>query len=248
MLTIYCEVRKQESKTKKYNRSITESGRSNNVPQRIDHSRRFANQAMFYVLSFWLTWLFPTCTRISQFITGGSSPFAFIALFCIFIPLQGFFNVIVYLRPRYLKFKKEHSDKNICQLLFMGCCGGNGRRRSIFHVSGQTTAGEFSRIEKSAVSRVEEGGGQSSTFNNIEDEPVEIRRKSSVMFEDEEEPNEMGEESNKKEGGESKMEEAAVSPVRVSRSIMVGGVTADDDDGSFNIKEEEESKMEETSS
>ena len=119
MLTIYCEVRKQESKTKKYNTSITESGRSNNVPQRIDHSRRFANQAMFYVLSFWLTWLFPTCTRISQFITGGSSPFPFTALFCIFIPLQGFFNVMVYLRPRYLKFKKEHSDKNICQLLFM---------------------------------------------------------------------------------------------------------------------------------
>ena len=215
MLTIYCEVRKQESKTKKYNTSITESGRSNNVPQRIDHSRRFANQAMFYVLSFWITWLFPTCTRISQFITGGSSPFPFIALFCIFIPLQGFFNVIVYLRPRYLKFKKEHSDKNICQLLFMGCCGGNGRRRSIFHVSGQTTAGEFSRIEKSAVSRVEEGGGQSSTFNreiefnNIKDGPEEITRKSSVMFEDEEEPNEMGEESNIKEEEESKMEETS---------------------------------------
>jgi len=216
MLTIYCEVRKQESKTKKYNTSITESGRSNNVPQRIDHSRRFANQAMFYVLSFWLTWLFPTCTRISQFITGGSSPFPFTALFCIFIPLQGFFNVMVYLRPRYLKFKKEHSDKNICQLLFMGCCGGNGgaRKRSIFHVSGQTTAGEFSRIEKSTVSRAEEGGGllggqQSSTLNNIEDKPEEIRRKTSVMFEDEEEPYEMGEESNIKEEEESKMEETS---------------------------------------
>ena len=63
------------------------------------------------------------------------------------------------------------------------------------------------------MSRAEEGGGQSSTFNreiefnNIKDGPEEITRKSSVMFE--EEPNEMGEESNIKEEEESKMEETS---------------------------------------
>ena len=127
--------------------------------------------------------------------------------------------MLVYLRPRYLKFKKEHSDKNICQLLFMGCCGGKGGAvlgRSIFHVSGQTTAGEFSRIEKSTVSRTEVGsgglGGQSSmlsSFNNVEDGPEEIRRKSSVMFEDEEQHNNEMEGSKNVKEEESKMEETS---------------------------------------
>eukprot|EP00985_Skeletonema_marinoi_P014671 scaffold7473_cov141-Skeletonema_marinoi.AAC.11 len=135
MIKIYCEVRAQEAKTKKYNSSVTSAGRSD-LNQRTDHSRRFANQAMFYVLSFWITWLFPTCTRVSQFITGGSSPFVFIALFTIFIPLQGFFNVLVYLRPKYLKFKKRHADKNMCQLILLGCgCSGEkAMRMTVFHI------------------------------------------------------------------------------------------------------------------
>ena len=135
MIKIYCEVRAQEAKTKKYNSSVTSAGRSD-LNQRTDHSRRFANQAMFYVLSFWITWLFPTCTRVSQFITGGSSPFVFIALFTIFIPLQGFFNVLVYLRPKYLKFKKRHADKNMCQLILLGCgCSGEkAMRMTVFHL------------------------------------------------------------------------------------------------------------------
>ena len=174
MTTIYWEVRKQEAKTKKYNSSITSSGR-NDLPQRTDHSRRFANQAMFYVLSFWITWLFPTCTRVSQFITGGSSSFVFIALFTIFIPLQGFFNVLVYLRPRYLKFKKKYASKNFCQLLFLGCgcCGGDDSttRQSIFHVSGNSSFGEFSRFNRK------------STVSNIEDND---RNRESVVFEVEE--------------------------------------------------------------
>ena len=174
MIKIYCEVRSQEAKTKKYNSSITSASRSD-LPQRTDHSRRFANQAMFYVLSFWITWLFPTCTRVSQFITGGSSPFVFIALFTIFIPLQGFFNVLVYLRPKYLRFKKRHADKNVCQLIFLGCgCSGEkAMQMSVFHVSGKSSTDNFSRFNgKSTVSKVED--------NMMEDEE-----------EPDEEPNEL---------------------------------------------------------
>jgi len=46
-----------------------------------------------------------------------SPPFAVIALFAIFFPLQGFFNALVYFRPRYLRYRQENPEVNMCSLL-----------------------------------------------------------------------------------------------------------------------------------
>eukprot|EP00984_Skeletonema_dohrnii_P021991 scaffold11106_cov100-Skeletonema_dohrnii-CCMP3373.AAC.1 len=154
MIKIYCEVRAQEAKTKKYNSSVTSAGRSD-LPQRTDHSRRFANQAM----------------RVKS-----------ICVYCIVYHLHPssriFFNVLVYLRPKYLKFKKRHADKNMCQLILLGCgCSGErAMRMSVFHISGRSSTANFSRFNgKSSVSKVEVEG--------IEE----------IMEEDEDEPNEPNE-------------------------------------------------------
>lgn len=77
-------------------------------------TKKVMTQALFYVFAFYMTWLFPSWTRMSQMIHG-SSPFWPIALFCIFYPMQGFLNCLVYLRPRYLKYRRDHPDYNIIQ-------------------------------------------------------------------------------------------------------------------------------------
>ncbi|KAL7555262.1 hypothetical protein ACHAWF_018928 [Thalassiosira exigua] len=64
-----------------------------NARARESMSRKVTTQAMFYVFSFYLTWIFPSWTRMSQMING-SSPFYAIALFTIFLPLQGYESIM----------------------------------------------------------------------------------------------------------------------------------------------------------
>jgi len=77
---------------------------------RKSHSKKIASQALWYVGSFYLTWIFQSWTRISQMVNG-SSPFYSIALFAIFFPLQGFFNALVYFRPRYLRLRETSDNR-----------------------------------------------------------------------------------------------------------------------------------------
>ena len=77
---------------------------------RKSHSKKIASQALWYVGSFYLTWIGQSWTRISQ-IVNGSSPFYAIALFAIFFPLQGFFNALVYFRPRYLRLRETSDNR-----------------------------------------------------------------------------------------------------------------------------------------
>lgn len=144
MVAIYCHFLVQERKTKKYSQAqervkqrlssksnlertavqptnISHAANTGSYAVRNNHSsprksREIARQAMFYVGSFYLTFLFPSWTRFDQMLYG-SSPFAVIALFSIIFPMQGFFNACVYFRPRYLRYRKLNPDVNICSLL-----------------------------------------------------------------------------------------------------------------------------------
>jgi len=90
-----------------YNQYITSSSSSSRRrPPKKSKSRQIADQGMFFVIVFILTWTFPTITRIFQWL-GWSIPLTLNMLFVVFFPLQGFFNALVYLRPKYLKFKKK---------------------------------------------------------------------------------------------------------------------------------------------
>lgn len=140
MIAIYGRVLVQERKTKQYrepeqsinqrkptisnlekkNSTISLSIRSSkrsSASRSSGQSRQIASQAMFYVGSFYLTFAFPSWTRIYQLTMNKQPPFAVIALFAIFFPLQGFFNALVYFRPRYLRYRKENPDVKICLLL-----------------------------------------------------------------------------------------------------------------------------------
>lgn len=69
-------------------------------------SQEVAKQAVCYVGAFYITWIAATVNRILQEATGKQY---FAAMLChvIFTPMQGFFNFLVYMRPRFRRWKKE---------------------------------------------------------------------------------------------------------------------------------------------
>jgi hypothetical protein len=55
-------------------------------------------------------------TRLIQ-VSGGTPPFALKVLQVIFFPLQGFFNCLIYLRPRFLRLTAKHPYIAVCELI-----------------------------------------------------------------------------------------------------------------------------------
>ena len=62
--------------------------------------------------------LFDQITRIYQTTTGKDS-FTLLVLMATFFPLQGFFNCLIYLRPRYLKCKSRNPDAPVRRLMLL---------------------------------------------------------------------------------------------------------------------------------
>jgi hypothetical protein len=75
-------------------------------------SRQFAVQASAYVAAFFISWIFPMVRIIVAELTDQIyTPLIF--LIVVFAPLQGFFNALIYLRPRYLKYRREQRRRTI---------------------------------------------------------------------------------------------------------------------------------------
>lgn len=74
--------------------------------RRRKHSKQVARQGYWYCGAFYATWLFPTVTRLVQLIAG-TTPYPLILVTAIFVPIQGFFNFVVYMHPNY----KQVRDK-----------------------------------------------------------------------------------------------------------------------------------------
>lgn len=71
-------------------------------------SRRLARQAFWYLLAFYTTWLFTTIVRIYQ--VTSTAPYALLVLLAIFLPSQGTFNFLIYVRPRFLRNREKHPE------------------------------------------------------------------------------------------------------------------------------------------
>jgi len=80
--------------------------------RKVAHSVKIAHQAYCYFAAFLLSWTPTTILRIYQMVTG-ETPYPLILIVSICLPLQGASNYIVYIRPRYLQYKKDHPDQNI---------------------------------------------------------------------------------------------------------------------------------------
>lgn len=114
MFMVYLKVLSTERAVDKYRRG------ANSKEESRKQSRKVANQAMLYVGAFYMTWIFGTVTRLVQLTQDGKIYFPIIIMMTIFFPLQGFFNCIVYLRPRYMRYTQKHPDQGIGQVVARG--------------------------------------------------------------------------------------------------------------------------------
>eukprot|EP00580_Thalassiosira_gravida_P020530 CAMPEP_0201679794 /NCGR_PEP_ID=MMETSP0494-20130426/49319_1 /ASSEMBLY_ACC=CAM_ASM_000839 /TAXON_ID=420259 /ORGANISM="Thalassiosira gravida, Strain GMp14c1" /LENGTH=447 /DNA_ID=CAMNT_0048163387 /DNA_START=131 /DNA_END=1474 /DNA_ORIENTATION=+ len=110
MYSIYRKVRDEER--------IQSQEMDEDAVRRGGKSKKVAIQAGLFVGALYLTWIFTTITRIYQ-ITTGNGNFVLLLLMAIFFPLQGFFNCIIYLRPRYLRTKSRNRDAPMRRLLYL---------------------------------------------------------------------------------------------------------------------------------
>merc|ERR1712080_759311 len=105
MLAVYCSVVQTEKKTDKHS-SSAEFGAA---PASRKYSRRVAKQGLWYLLPFYATWIFPVATEITEMATGNYYD-PMVVLVSFFLPFQGALNFVVYMRPRYLKYKNQHPE------------------------------------------------------------------------------------------------------------------------------------------
>jgi len=103
-------------KVKTFDRS--EAQENNEEVARMERSRKVAIQSALFVGALYLTWSFTTVARIYQVTTGNNNT-TLLVLMAIFFPLQGFFNFLVYCRPRYLRCKSRNPDLSTRKLLWL---------------------------------------------------------------------------------------------------------------------------------
>eukprot|EP00978_Attheya_sp_CCMP212_P049170 scaffold627380_cov83-Attheya_sp.AAC.1 len=108
MTLMYFKVRQLEKASLQYSKTWHQE---NGAPPKELMSRKVATRAFWFVGAFYITWFFPTFNRIWQQVLNNSPPFPLIMAHAIFSPSQGFWNFLVYNRPRFLKFLKERKGK-----------------------------------------------------------------------------------------------------------------------------------------
>lgn len=107
MIVIYKGVREVETKASKY--AFGASGLRKNKKKRVK-SQRVMRQAFFYVGALLITWLWGSILRMHDLIYQEVLNPALIFM-TIFFPLQGFFNLLVYFKPKILCYAERNKKK-----------------------------------------------------------------------------------------------------------------------------------------
>jgi len=104
---------------KAYERSeYAESNDEGRTSTRGTKAKKVAIQAGLFVGALYLTWFFTTLARIYNNITGRNN-FMLQLLMAIFFPLQGFFNSLIYIRPRYLRARSRNPTFSMRRLFLI---------------------------------------------------------------------------------------------------------------------------------
>ena len=135
MIILVVKVRQQEKSMERYVfRTGSDSSSSMERRQR-DLSQKVAVQATLYIAFFFLTWIFP----MVQFVVAnrtGYLLFPMLLLTVIFNPLQGFYDAVIYFRPRYLQYRKQQAAQQATMDGVSGLpfsCDRHSRLESLAH-------------------------------------------------------------------------------------------------------------------
>jgi len=89
-------------------KSLQSSEERKRIYKQYEKSRLIATQGILYVCAFYVTWLFPTISRITGFF--GKQYYVIQILDSTLLPMQGLFNFIIYIRPRYVAYRQENAE------------------------------------------------------------------------------------------------------------------------------------------
>ncbi len=129
MVAVYSKVRNQETRMSAYRfeRPGAPKRKSNLAATTADTKI----QAILYVLSFFITYIFPISLYvIFEMILKVKTPVIGQILQAIFGPLQGFWNFLIYIRPRFNLMTKDHPEKSFFKRLCMTVLAKAGGRRN----------------------------------------------------------------------------------------------------------------------
>lgn len=76
-------------------------------------SKQVSTQAFYYLMAFFFSWTPATLTRLIQLLFSRKY-YALLLLMAIFTPMQGFLNFLVYIRPRWMAYRKKHPEWGLC--------------------------------------------------------------------------------------------------------------------------------------
>ena len=79
-------------------------------------SRRIARQAFWYLLNFFMTYVGGTAWSIVEAF-GGTAPFGLVFFMLMFLPWQGFWNAVIYIRPRFIRNRDKNPNMSIWQAI-----------------------------------------------------------------------------------------------------------------------------------
>mmetsp|Transcript_26122 Transcript_26122/g.52498 ORF Transcript_26122/g.52498 Transcript_26122/m.52498 type:complete len:493 (+) Transcript_26122:185-1663(+) len=82
------------------------------------HSKQVSSQAFYYLMAFFLSWTPATLTRLIQMVSF-KTYYPLILLMAITNPMQGLLNYLVYMRPRWLAYRKRHPEWGRCMAFAM---------------------------------------------------------------------------------------------------------------------------------
>ena len=74
-------------------------------------SRKVASQAFFFMGTLFLTFFAGSINRFTQLVSG-KSIYTLLVLHCVFSPSQGFFNFLVYVRPRMIQWYEKRIKRD----------------------------------------------------------------------------------------------------------------------------------------
>lgn len=103
MTSVYWKIKLQERRMNRYRGSLSVD---------INNSKRMKrseNQARLYVGAFFAAWTFPTIFQLVLVIRDAVY-YPLLLLTAVFVPIQGFLNMLVYMRGTYHKFRKANQN------------------------------------------------------------------------------------------------------------------------------------------
>ena len=90
--------------------SIAGSGILNSIRRnrnQLKHTTVILHQALYYMGAFLFTWIFPTIFQITFLISSDKTTHGLLFITAFLVPIQGLLNLIVYLRPKFTKQRKQ---------------------------------------------------------------------------------------------------------------------------------------------